>query len=133
MNSQSMVRFLAFGAFVFMTNAAVSRASCLPFSGATASSTFPPSIFAIVWPVLYVILGKVWRDHPDQDVLFGLLTFLCCAWIVLRRCTLQRKWADATLALSAIVAVALLVNTSSMTMALPVGWLFFANIINRNS
>lgn len=57
-------------------------------AGASVKSRPPPIVFGIVWPILYLLIGLSWinsRNHNDSkitDIMYMILIFLLCLWII---------------------------------------------------
>ena len=54
----------------------------------------PPIVFAIVWPILYFLLGYSWtvlQNHEYTDALFGLNIALGALWIYNYSCINRKK------------------------------------------
>jgi len=49
-------------------------------AGAQVSFRPPPYVFAIVWPVLLILLGYSWSLRPDLSLQYAALTLLLALW-----------------------------------------------------
>mgnify|MGYP001966352487 CR=1 FL=1 len=132
----SVARAIAFGAAISGTAAGVGRWCGDLATLAPRNVPFrpPAPVFAIVWPCLYVTTGAAWMvAGATVDVPLAVVTLLCCAWLVLYVCLRKRVLAAASLALTAVIVVALAVHLCGPPRALltPLGaWTAFAFYLN---
>jgi len=92
----------------------------------------PPSyIFAIVWPILLLLLGYSWNLRPNIS-LYILLILLLSGWLILFR--LSKKVAFYELILTLLLSIFLLFykyeTTSSLLLIPLILWLSFAVVLN---
>ena len=101
----------------------------------------PPSIaFAIVWPILYIMLGVSWYislQHESYKILinalYSLLVLLLSAWIIAYSCKNNKKVAVYILLISIMASLMTFSvgNTTSKLLLSPlIGWLIFATLMN---
>ena len=101
----------------------------------------PPSItFAIVWPLLYIMLGLSWYmslQHESDKILinglYGMLVFLLTAWVIAYSCKKNKKIAVYILLMSIMASLMTFTvgNTPSKLLLCPlIGWLIFATMLN---
>lgn len=100
----------------------------------------PPSIvFAIVWPILYIMLGTSWMLASQGNmlwlpmILYSLLAIFLGLWIVMYGCV-KSKTASAWIL---VVCIALVLGCfsignvwSKLLLAPLLAWLIFATIMN---
>ena len=116
-----VVRLMGFGGAISLTSTVVrlSGGDWTP----RAPLQPPAWVFGVVWPILYVTTGLSWA-HSKSDLLFGVITGLCCAWLVtyvfLRR-----------MRLSALILLTTMLLTMMERSLAPLSvWLTFATFLN---
>ena len=91
-----------------------------------------PYIFAIVWPILLLLLGYSWTLRPNISYLYILLTLLLCVWLILF--SLSKKQAFYELILTLLLSIFILFykyETLSSILLIPlILWLSFASVLN---
>lgn len=139
MNGITVLRGISFGACITLT--AVSLRVCnVKMPVLTGIPLQPPSwVFGVVWPILYVTTGLGWAfgDGARTDILLGVVTCLCCAWLYVFSLLKWNRIASLVLISSAVTAIAcVFVVTSLETKWLisPLAaWLSFASYLNLYS
>lgn len=137
MQRAALARLLAFGIAVQVTYLMASRAcgGSLERKGPRGVPLQPPPwVFAVVWPLLYALIGIAWAgSSPTRDAMFGALTVACCAWLPLYMCTGSKGFALITVFAAATIACALAARaptTRQRLLLLPAcGWLAFATYL----
>ncbi len=101
----------------------------------------PPEVFAIVWSILYILIGLSWfmyRKNINKkivvDLLYLILIILLNGWVVMYSCKKNKKNALYILPLSILCNLILILytlNTMSSYLLLPLFvWLNFAMLLN---
>lgn len=105
-----------------------------PVKGAGSDIPFrpPPIVFAIVWPILLILLGISWYKRIDLSVYYLILSILLGAWIVIYN--YSNVWSFIEIVITFIFTMFLFVYkfklvSSSLLLPLAV-WLGFASILN---
>ena len=92
----------------------------------------PPYVFAIVWPILLLLLGYSWNLRPNISYLYIVLTLLLSFWLILF--SLYKKTAFYELVLTLLFTIFILFykyETVSSNLLIPlILWLSFASILN---
>jgi len=92
----------------------------------------PPYVFAIVWPILLLLLGYSWTLRPYISYLYIALTLLLSGWLILF--SLYKKTAFYELVLTLLLSIFMLFykyETLSSNLLIPlILWLSFACVIN---
>jgi len=95
----------------------------------------PPGwVFGVVWPCLYVTTGLAWvLEGKEADLPLGIITLLCCSWLVVYVCLNQKT-------LAAIILVCIAITTTGTAIVIggiPGGllvplacWTVFASYLN---
>jgi benzodiazapine receptor len=106
-------------------------------AGKDVSFRPPGWVFAVVWPILYVLLGISWvvahRLDPMNSFAYGVLTLLLVLWLFTYSCAGNKDFAMYVLLESIIAVLACMYvgNTTSRLLILPVVlWLVFATVLN---
>ena len=110
-------------------------------SGESVSFRPPPWVFALVWPILYLLIGlslffslKLYKETLIASKFFIILSYiflniLLCLWIYLYSCKNMKKEAIYSIILSLLFAIICYVisgNIISQIMLAPlIIWLFF--------
>jgi tryptophan-rich sensory protein len=93
----------------------------------------PPGwIFGIVWPILYVTTGLAW-SWSKKDLLFSLVTIMCCLWLYVYSCKKNKKSATFVLLSTALLSwhLARILSGKSRNAIIPLAiWTSFATYIN---
>lgn len=97
----------------------------------------PPWVFAVVWPILYILIGISWavahRYNPMNSIAYILLNSMLVLWLVSYSCAGNKSFAIYVLleAIAATFACMYLGNTMSRILLIPLAiWLFFATYLN---
>jgi benzodiazapine receptor len=93
----------------------------------------PPSyIFAIVWPILLLLIGYSWNLRPNISYLYIVLILLLAAWIILF--SISKKLAFYEIVLTVLFTIFILFykyKTLSSLLLIPlILWLSFASVLN---
>ena len=92
----------------------------------------PPYVFAIVWPILLLLLGYSWTLRPDISYLYIVLTLLLSFWLILF--SLYKKTAFYELVLTLLLSIFMLFykyEPLSSNLLIPlILWLSFACVLN---
>ena len=94
----------------------------------------PPNyIFAIVWPILYLLLGFAWLKSKEFTVWYLILSLTLCLWLIVYSCKNNKYLALAIILIS--IALVLLCYTISKQISklllIPLlVWLCFASILS---
>jgi benzodiazapine receptor len=95
----------------------------------------PRYIFAIMWPILLLLLGYSWTLRTDISYLYFILTLLLCSWLILF--SFSKKWAFYELLFTLLFTILIYryrYDTVSSNLLVPlILWLSFACILNFNS
>lgn len=134
---EHLLRGGAFGTSILLTSI-VTRDFCpeASFEPSRAPLQPPPWVFRVVWPLLFVTTGASWvlaDASATIDVLYALLTVLCCLWLPLYTCLRYRRLSVAVLVASVAVALAALLASTNRWrwfLAPLVAWLAFATYLN---
>ena len=104
-------------------------------AGKNISFRPPPYVFAIVWPILLLLLGYSWTLRLDISYLYIILIFLLSIWSILFN--LSKKLAFFEIILTLIFSIFIFFykfNKNSSTVLIPlIVWLFYASILNYYS
>jgi benzodiazapine receptor len=96
-------------------------------AGAKVSFRPPPYVFAIVWPILLLLLGYSWSLHPDLSLQYAGLTLLLTLWPVIFYYSSRLAFYESILT---ALATGVLIFQGSYLL-IPLGlWLCFASILN---
>ena len=96
-------------------------------AGAHVSFRPPPYVFAIVWPILLILLGYSWSLRPDLSLYYIGLTLLLALWPVVFYYSPRLAFYE--IILTAMAAVFLIYQDSYLL--IPLGlWLCFASVLN---
>ena len=79
-------------------------------AGSTVSFRPPPFVFAIVWPILYILLGLSWYycrkiNKKLTDIFYLLLNLSLSLWIFVYSCQNNKKYGIYVLLISFIFAM----------------------------
>lgn len=113
-------------------------------SGSNVKFRPPAWVFAVVWPILYLMMGCSWfialknadnfTDKVVVNVFYSSLMILLALWIVIYSCRKNPKGAVYVLLASLVVCIGILVgvgNTLGKMLMVPLmGWLLFALLMN---
>ena len=132
------IRATAFGLSITVTAVAVRCGQSEPLFDPRHTAPYQPPrwVFAVAWPVLYLLTGAAWArtEHTALlDALFAALTVLCCIWLPLYARARYYVASTAVLLLSAATAASIVAVATSMwrwLVAPLVGWLCFATYLN---
>ena len=104
-------------------------------AGKNISFRPPPYVFAIVWPILLLLLGYSWTLRLDISYLYIILIFLLSIWSILFN--LSKKLAFFEIILTLIFSIFIFFykfNKNSSNVLIPlIVWLFYASIQNYYS
>jgi benzodiazapine receptor len=92
----------------------------------------PPYVFAIVWPILLILLGYSWYLRPNLSFYYTLLTLLLSTWSILWK---YSKWYAFLNILTTLLFTLFLLffnySKKSSSLLVPlVLWLSFASLLN---
>ena len=103
----------------------------------------PPGwIFAIIWPILYILLGYTWvhlrrlTKKTTIDIMFSVLVLLLLAWMWLYNCMDRKILAFYTLVITPGVVLAMILYTFNISPTLSLTliplyiWLTIARYFN---
>ena len=101
-------------------------------AGKNISFRPPPYVFAIVWPILLLLLGYSWTLRPNISYLYILLTILLSTWLILF--SLSKKEAFYELIVTLLLSIFMLfykyeILSSNLLIPL-ILWLSFASVLN---
>jgi benzodiazapine receptor len=111
-------------------------------AGVKINARPPPYVFAVVWTILYILMGLSWvtsrnckcKDNNIIDTLYVTLIVLLNFWVVKYGCNKDKKGALYILPFTILVTLILIVyslNTISSYLLLPLlVWLIFAMLLN---
>lgn len=106
-------------------------------SGSNVSFRPPGWVFAVVWPVLYVLLGVSWilahRLDPMNSFAYGTLNLLLIMWLMVYSCAGNKEFGQYVILASIIISIGCMyIGTigSRLTILPLVGWLVFATVLN---
>lgn len=121
------VRATAFGLAITLTAFVADP----PVSTRRAPFQPPDWVFGVVWPLLYLTTGAAWT-FSRADLLFGALTLLCCAWLLLYPRAVAALDLLATCALAAVGVVHLTPThpVAAALLAPLAAWTAFAAYLN---
>ena len=100
-------------------------------AGKNISFRPPPYVFAIVWPILLLLLGYSWTLRPNISLYYLILTLLLATWSIFFNYSKTLAFYNIifTLILSIFIFFYKFNNTSYLLLPL-IGWLGFASILN---
>jgi len=110
-------------------------------AGSSVKSRPPPILFAIVWPILYLMLGTSWMLALEEKisvlaiVLYSLLSLVLASWIIVYGCLNSKKVSAIILVLCLALAFACfsIGNKYNKLLLSPlIAWLIFATILQVN-
>jgi tryptophan-rich sensory protein len=97
----------------------------------------PGYVFGIVWPLLYILIAISWwtvKDWKMSYILYPLLIFMLCLWLVLyKKSKIYGLWcllATWTISLGMIISLSFRSETAAWTFLPLVGWLLTASLLN---
>ena len=98
-------------------------------AGIKVSFRPPPYVFAIVWPILLILLGYSWSLHPDLTLQYAGLTFLLALWPVVFYYSPRLAFYE--IILTALATAFLIFQDLSSYLLIPLAlWLSFASVLN---
>jgi len=101
-------------------------------AGKNISFRPPPYVFAIVWPILLLLLGYSWTLRQDISYLYIILTIMLSIWPILF--SLSKKLAFYEIILTLIFSIFIFFykfnKLSSYLLILLILWLLYASILN---
>jgi tryptophan-rich sensory protein len=100
-------------------------------AGGRVSFRPPPYVFAIVWPILLILLGYSWSLRPDLSLQYAGLTLLVALWPVVFYYSPRLAFYE--IILTALVTAYLIFQSQELStyLLIPLGlWLSFASILN---
>ena len=112
---------------------------CPTSKDAGASVTFrPPSwVFALIWPILYILLGLAWiyaqRASPWRSLWYVAVTATLVLWLIIYNCASSKVGGIWVLFLSLLfVVIAMIGGPKQSTLLLSplLIWLFIATVLN---
>ena len=96
-------------------------------AGSNVSFRPPPYVFAIVWPILLILLGYSWSLRPELMLQYAGLTLLLALWPIVFYYSPRLAFYEIILT---ALATAFLIYQGSYLL-IPLGlWLSFASILN---
>ena len=110
-------------------------AFCSPGRDAGASVKFRPPgwVFAVVWPILYLLIGLAWINSKNYTIYFIVLNILLNLWLVFYGCQ-KNKLAGVYILLCSLLCTFLIytaVDKYSKYLIIPLMiWLLFALLLN---
>ena len=96
-------------------------------AGSQVSFRPPPYVFAIVWPILLILLGYSWALHPDLTLQYTGLTFLLALWPVFFYYLPRLAFYE--IIITTLVTAFLVYQGSYLLIPLAL-WLCFASVLN---
>ena len=101
-------------------------------AGANVSFRPPPYVFAIVWPILLLLLGYSWSLRPALSLQYAGLTFLLALWPVIFHYSPRLAFYEIILTACATIALtAYDFDSLSSYLLIPLAlWLSFASVLN---
>ena len=108
---------------------------CGPMEKSGESVKFRPEpwVFAVVWPILYILLGYAWTQSKQYNFLFVLLNLLLNLWIIVYVCQ-KNKIAGIyviLLSLFSLLLIFISVKKKVKYLLAPLFiWLLFAFLLN---
>ena len=101
-------------------------------AGKNISFRPPPYVFAIVWPILLLLLGYSWTLRQDISHLYIILTIMLSIWPILFK--LSKKISFYEIILTLIVSIFIFFykfNKLSSYLLIPlIAWLLYASILS---
>ena len=66
---------------------------CSPTSDSGKTVKFRPNsiYFALIWPILYILLGLAWYHSHSVSLLYIILTLLLCLWLIVYSCIKNKQ------------------------------------------
>jgi benzodiazapine receptor len=96
-------------------------------AGSNVSFRPPPYVFAIVWPILLILLGYSWSLRPELMLQYAGLTLLLALWPIVFYYSPRLAFYEIILT---ALATAFLIYQGSYLL-IPLGlWLSFASVLN---
>jgi len=96
-------------------------------AGSHVSFRPPPYVFAIVWPILLILLGYSWTLRPELSIYYAGLTLLLAAWPAVFFYSPRLAFYEIIVT---ALATAFLIYQDSYLL-IPLGlWLSFASVLN---
>jgi benzodiazapine receptor len=106
-------------------------------AGSTVKFRPPGWVFAVVWPILYLLIGASWvvafRQNKLNSIPYVLLTVLLTTWVLIYSCNNDKKSGVYVILGALMVSLSCLaVGTSSSRLMISplIGWLIFALLMN---
>lgn len=130
-----LARAVAFGATITVTSLLVRGCGRLSEIGPRNAPLHPPKeVFGIVWACLYATTGASWAlGGHKADAVMGVVTFLCCWWLVAYVCLRHKAVAACTLLATVgfLTVLAVALGGLPALLLLPlVSWTAFATYLN---
>lgn len=131
----SIVRGFIFGTSIMATSRSIRHCGKLSDIGPRNIPLQPPNwVFRVVWPCLFGTTGVAWALAGNRaDFSLGIVTLLCCLWLVVYACWKRKLAATFTLAgtVVATIVAALHLRGVSGWLLLPLAlWTTFATYLN---
>ena len=95
--------------------------------------TPPNYIFALVWPILYLLLGFAWLKSKEFTIWYLILSLTLCLWLIIYSCKKNKYLALSIILISiALVLVCYTISKQiSKLLLIPLlVWLCFATILS---
>lgn len=109
-------------------------------AGASVKYRPPGWVFAIVWPVLYILLGLSWvyaqRQNKYNTVVYLIISLLLGLWLIQYSCNKNKKSALIILIITVVLSTLCLFigdKTSKLLITPLIAWLIFATYLNYNT
>lgn len=130
-----VVRAILFGACISLTALGTRSYGNLSELGPRDIPLQPPDwVFGVVWPCLYVTTGFAWVLQGNKaDIPLGIITFLCCSWLIAYLSLRQKKLAAIILVCTAITTTitAFVLGGTPGGLLVPLAvWTTFASYLN---
>jgi len=92
----------------------------------------PPYVFAIVWPILLILLGYSWTLRPELTPYYFVLTILIASWTIFFNYSPLLSFYEilCTLLLTIFLFFYKFEMQSSFKLILLILWLSFASVLN---
>jgi tryptophan-rich sensory protein len=104
-------------------------------AGVQVSFRPPPYVFAIVWPILLLLVGYSWTLRPELYILYFTLTILIACWSIAFYYSANIAFYE--ILLTEIVTIYIIVTKYdglSSNLLIPLAlWLAFASVLNYYS
>ena len=108
---------------------------CSPGKNTGKSVKFRPNgiYFALIWPILYILLGLAWYNSLSVSLFYIILTSLLCLWLIVYSCIKNKQISIYILFLILMLLLFCYTNSTkiSQNLLIPlIVWCLFATLLS---